>query len=572
MTILDILIKKKLITTEDVPELKRMTNSGAVSMDQALTAHGVEPEDILEARGELLNIPTRHLGDTIVPFDVLDYIREDVATQYKFAPIGFKDGTLEVGIVDPDNIEARDALNFVASKNNIPYKIFLITQDDFKKVLEAYKGISGEVSKALTELESVLSVDADSGVDLKQKKTDAKSNAFIIEDAPVVKIVATIVRYATEGNASDVHIECMREKVRVRFRVDGILNTSLILPPQVHDAVVARIKVLSNMKLDEKRKPQDGRFSARIDGRKIDFRVSTFPAFYGEKVEMRILDQEKGVKKLEELGFSKKNYQYIIEAIDRPYGLILITGPTGSGKSTTLYSMLNATDRESYNVLSLEDPIEYNMDGVTQSQVHPEIGYTFASGLRTTLRQDPDIIMVGEIRDKETAQLAVQAALTGHLVFSTLHTNNAAGIIPRLIDMGVDPYLIAPTLICAIAQRLVVTLCPGSGKPIPIEGSIRLMIDKQFADLPAQYKSEIPFSDVVYEATPTPDCPKGVRGRMAVWEVFKMDKDIEGAILKNPTELEISRILRQKGMITMKEDALIKAFQKIIPFEEVNKL
>jgi type IV pilus assembly protein PilB len=572
MTILDILIKKNLINKDDVAELKRVTATGGISMDQALTSRGIEPEDILEARGELLNIPTRHLGDTSVPFDVLDYIREDVAAQYKFAPIGFKDGTLEVGIVDPDNIEARDALNFVASKNNIPYKIFLITQEDFKKVLEAYKGISGEVSKALTELESVLSVDADSGVDLKQKKTDAKSNAFIIEDAPVVKIVATIVRYATEGNASDVHIECMREKVRVRFRVDGILNTSLILPPQVHDAVVARIKVLSNMKLDEKRKPQDGRFSARIDGRKIDFRVSTFPAFYGEKVEMRILDQEKGVKKLEDLGFSKKNYQYIIEAIDRPYGLILITGPTGSGKSTTLYSMLNATDRESYNVLSLEDPIEYNMDGVTQSQVHPEIGYTFASGLRTTLRQDPDIIMVGEIRDKETAQLAVQAALTGHLVFSTLHTNNAAGIIPRLIDMGVDPYLIAPTLICAIAQRLVVTLCPGSGKPIPIEGSIRAMVDKQFADLPAQYKSEIPFSDVVYEATPTPDCPKGVRGRMAVWEVFKMDKDIETAILKNPTELEISRILRQKGMITMKEDALIKAFQKIIPFEEVNKL
>jgi type IV pilus assembly protein PilB len=572
MTILDILIKKNLINKDDVAELKKMTAAGGISMDQALTSKGVEPEDILEARGELLNIPTRHLGDTIVPFDVLDYIRDVVAAQYKFVPIGFKDGTLEVGIVDPDNIEARDALNFIASKNNVPYKIFLITQEDFEKVIEAYKGISGEVSKALTELESVLSVDADSGVDLKQRKPDEKSNAFIIEDAPVVKIVATIVRYATEGNASDVHIECMRDKVRVRFRVDGLLNTSLILPLQVHDAVVARIKVLSNMKLDEKRKPQDGRFSARIDGRKIDFRVSTFPAFYGEKVEMRILDQEKGVKKLDDLGFSKRNLEYVNEAIDRPYGLILITGPTGSGKSTTLYSMLNATDRESYNVLSLEDPIEYNMDGVTQSQVHPEIGYTFASGLRTTLRQDPDIIMVGEIRDKETAQLAVQAALTGHLVFSTLHTNNAAGVIPRLIDMGVDPYLIAPTLICAIAQRLVVTLCPGSGKPIPIEGSIRAMVDKQFADLPAQYKSEIPFSDVVYEATPTPDCPKGVRGRMAVWEVFKMDKDIEGAILKNPTELEISQLLRQKGMITMKEDALIKAFQKIIPFEEVNKL
>ncbi len=572
MTILDILIKKKTIDQDDALDIQKQIAAGNVSIDQALASHGIAPDVILAARGELLNVPVRSLGDTSVPFEVLEYIREDVAAQYKFAPIGFRENTLEVGIVDPDNIEARDALNFITSKGNIPYKIFLITQEDFNKVLQSYKGISGEVSKALTELESVLSIDADSGVDLKQKKSDDKTNAFIIEDAPVVKIVATIVRYATEGDASDVHIECMKDKVRVRFRVDGILNTSLILPSQVHDAVVARIKVLSNMKLDEKRKPQDGRFSARIDGRKIDFRVSTFPSYYGEKVEMRILDQEKGVKKLESIGFTKKNLDYVREAIDRPYGLILITGPTGSGKSTTLYSMLNEVDRESYNVLSLEDPIEYNMDGVTQSQVHPEIGYTFASGLRTTLRQDPDIIMVGEIRDKETAQLAVQAALTGHLVFSTLHTNNAAGVIPRLIDMGVDPYLIAPTLICTIAQRLVSMLCPGSGKPIPVDGSIKLMIDKQFADLPAQYRSEIPFADTVYEPTPTSECPKGVRGRMAVMEVFKMDKDIESVILKNPTELEISKVLRSKGMITMREDALIKAFQKVIPFEEVNKL
>jgi type IV pilus assembly protein PilB len=326
------------------------------------------------------------------------------------------------------------------------------------------------------------------------------------------------------------------------------------------------------MKLDEKRKPQDGRFSARIDGRKIDFRVSTFPAYYGEKVVMRILDQEKGVKKIDDMSLTPKNLAFIKEAISRPYGLILITGPTGSGKSTTLYSMLNEVDRESMNVLSLEDPIEYNMDGVSQSQVHPEIGYTFASGLRTTLRQDPDIIMVGEIRDKETAQLAVQAALTGHLVFSTLHTNNSAGVIPRLIDMGVDPYLIAPTLILAIAQRLVSTFPPGAGKPIPVEGSIKMMIDRQFSDLPEQYKKEIPFADTVYGIEPTPDCPKGTRGRMAIFEIFKMDKEIESVILKSPTELEISRLLRQKGMITMKEDAMLKAFEKKIPFEEVNKL
>lgn len=576
MSVIDILIKKKLLSKDDVQEINRLTSEGE-SLDQALIGKGVHPEDILAARGEFLNISTRSLGDTMVPFEALDYIPEDSALHYKFVPIGISEGALEVGIVDPDNIEARDALNFIAAKNNIPYKLFLITIDDFQKVVESYKGIGGEVSKALTELESVLSVDKANTLDLKKGnakagETQKKSDATIIEDAPVVKIVATIVRYATEGNASDVHIEHMRDKVRVRFRVDGVLNTSLVLPSQVHSAVVARIKVLSNMKLDEKRKPQDSRFSARIDGRKIDFRVSTFPAYYGEKVVMRILDQEKGVKKIDDMFLTPKNLALVKEAVTRPYGLILITGPTGSGKSTTLYSMLNEVDRETMNVLSLEDPIEYNMDGVSQSQVHPEIGYTFAAGLRTTLRQDPDIIMVGEIRDKETAQLAVQAALTGHLVFSTLHTNNSAGVIPRLIDMGVDPFLIAPTLILAIAQRLVATFPPGAGKPIPVDGSIKMIVDKQFADLPEQYKKDIPFADTVYGIDPTPDCPKGTRGRMAVFEAFKMDKDIENVILKSPTELDISKLLRQKGMLTLKEDAMIKAFQRKIPFEEVNKL
>lgn len=569
MSILDILLKKNLISKDDLKEVNQRTSQGE-TLDHILIERGVRVEDIVAARGEFLNIPVRSLGDSPVPFEALDYIPEESAVHYKFVPIALKDGTLEVGIVDPDNIEARDALNFIAAKKNIPYKIFIISLDDYNKVIESYKGISGEVSKALSEFESVLSVDVADAIDTK--KVDPKSEAFIIEDAPVVKIVATIVRYATEGNASDVHIEHLVDKVRVRFRVDGVLNTSLVLPTQVHSAVVARIKVLSNMKLDERRKPQDGRFSARIDGRKIDFRVSSFPAYYGEKIVMRILDQEKGVKKLSDMGLTPKNYALIKEAIQRPYGLILITGPTGSGKSTTLYSMLNEIDRESFNVLSLEDPIEYNMEGVSQSQVHPEIGYTFASGLRTTLRQDPDIIMVGEIRDKETAQLAVQAALTGHLVLSTLHTNNAAGVIPRLIDMGVDPFLIAPTLILAMAQRLVSALCPGGGTPLPVDGSIKLMIDKQFNDLPPQFKKDIPFSDSVYQASPTSDCPKGVRGRLAVFEAFKMDRDIESMILKSPTESDISKILRQKGMLTMKEDALVKAFQKVIPFEEVNKL
>ena len=285
---------------------------------------------------------------------------------------------------------------------------------------------------------------------------------------------------------------------------------------------------------------------------------------------MRLLDQEKGVKKLDQLGFSEKNLKIIRNAINKPYGLILLSGPTGSGKTSTLYSMLNEVDRDHQNVLSLEDPIEYNIEGMSQSQVEPKIGYDFANGLRTTLRQDPDVIMVGEIRDKETAQLAIQAALTGHLVLSTIHTNSAVGVIPRLIDMGVDPYLIAPTLVLAIAQRLVANLCPGAGKAVPISYSLKLMIDAQFKDLPKKYLDELDFTNEVYELAPGPDCPNGTRGRRAIVEVMEMDKDIEEAILKSPTELEISKVARSKGMLLMKEDAILKAMHREIPFEEIN--
>jgi len=545
------------------------------SLEEVLISHGVKPEDILAARSEFLNIPVRTVSESSIPFEVLDYIPEESASHYRFVPININEGVLEVGIVDPDNMEARDALGFLASKKNIPYKLFIISLDDFNKVIEMYKGLTGEVTKALSELETELSVPSQDEAKKENNRPEGatkEEESVIVEDAPVVKIVATIVRYAVEGEASDVHIEHLRDKVRVRFRVDGILITSLVLPSQVHSAVVARIKVISNMRLDEKRKPQDGRFSARIDGRRIDFRVSTFPAYFGEKVVMRILDQAKGVRKLDEINLSEKNLKMVKEAINHPYGMVLITGPTGSGKSTTLYSILNEIDKESYNVLSLEDPVEYTMEGVSQSQVRPEIGYTFASGLRTTLRQDPDIIMVGEIRDKETAQLAVQAALTGHLVFSTLHTNNSAGVIPRLIDMGVDPYLIAPTLILAVAQRLVGMLPKGGGEEVPIDDTIKGMAERSFADLPEEFRSKIQVPETVMKIKPTPDCPKGTRGRMAVFEMFEMDKEIEKAILKSPTETDIMKILRNKGMLTLREDAMLKAFQKTIPFEEVIKL
>ena len=531
-------------------------------------------------------IPSRDLAGYEVPFDVLRLIPEPSVAHYHFVPLGLVDGALEIGITDEQNIEARDAVAFIAAQLGLPYTFVLISENDFDRIHAQYKGLSSEVGKALGQIEPDLGKE-ENALNKKEELFDAAAAAqaadkealspsgnkvSITEQAPVTKIVAVIIQHATEGNASDVHIEPIGERVRVRFRVDGVLYTSLTLPISVHDAVVARIKILTNMKLDEKRKPQDGRFSAKIGGRQVDFRVSTLPTFYGEKIVIRILDQEKGVKKLDEIGMTPKNLKAIRDALAQPYGLILITGPTGSGKSTTLYSMLTELDRETDNIVSLEDPVEYNIPGVNQSSVRPEIDYTFATGLRSILRQDPDVIMVGEIRDRETAQLAIQAALTGHLVFSTLHTNNAIGVVPRLVDMGVDPYLIAPTLILAVAQRLVRVICEDSKSPLAVEGAIQMMMDKEFQDLPSEFRKDITYPKEVYRAVPSPTCSSGTKGRQAVFEMLPIDRDLQMAILKTPTEQEIYKLAREKGMLTMREDALLKAFEGRIPFEEVNRL
>jgi type IV pilus assembly protein PilB len=466
-----------------------------------------------------------------------------------------------------------DALQFISVKIGIPFKIFLISKSDYKGIMESYKGLGSQVEEALGEIDQDKTADGkaltEDNLNKEIKDIKGKEEAKIVEDAPVIKIVAVILRNAMEGGASDIHIEFTGEKVKVRFRVDGILHTSIVLPPNIYSGIVARIKILAKLRLDEKRKPQDGSFSANIDGHKIDFRVSIMPAYYGEKVVMRILDSERGVKPLEELGLSPENLKLIREAIEKPYGLILITGPTGSGKTTTLYSMMNELDKEKSNIVSLEDPVEYHMADVNQSQIMPEIGYTFASGLRSIFRQDPDIIMVGEIRDKETAQLAIQAALTGHLVLSTLHTNNAIGAIPRMVDMGVDPYLIAPTLILSIAQRLARMTCPSSRKLVPMDASIRIQVEEQMKDLPDEFKKEIGIKGEMYDTVPSSECPSGTRGRIAVYEMFKVDKEMQGIILKSPTNAEIYKVARRKGMLMMREDAMLKAINGLIPFTEV---
>ncbi|MEN9604937.1 MAG: hypothetical protein RJB39_622 [Candidatus Parcubacteria bacterium] len=578
MSFLNLLVKKNIIDQDTRVALEKKTQELGQSIEFVLREYGVSSNDILQAKAEYLSLEPYYLEDKTIPYEVLNYIPEDSARHYQFIPLEVKAGVLSIGITNPDNIEARDALNFITAKNSVTYKLFLISEEDFNRAIEMYKGLTGEVTEALTDFEKEfgdLGDDIETVPGSEDSSTGGKqaSATHIIEDAPVKKIVATVLRYAIEGGASDIHIEPLKDKVRVRYRVDGLLNTSIELPKNIIDALVARIKILCDMKLDEKRKPQDGRFSARTDGRKIDFRVSTFPTYYGEKVVMRILDQDKGVQKLDKLELIPEHLAMLKRALKRPYGLILISGPTGSGKTTTLYSMLMELDRDTQNVLSLEDPVEYNMEGISQSQVHAEIGYTFASGLRTTLRQDPDVIMVGEIRDKETAQLAIQAALTGHLVLSTIHTNTAVGIVPRLIDMGIDPYLIAPTLILGMAQRLVGRAYPPAVEVVPVSPSVKEMINSQFKDLPANAQTVIPPLNEVCNIKPIPDCPRGIKGRVAVFEMYEMDKQLENIILKDPSEPLINGYLRkEKGMITMKEDAIIKALEKKIPFEEVGNL
>ncbi len=575
MSFLEELVKHDIIKQDQIGEIKnRAKERHGGDIDEALIESGINEETILKTKGGYLQIPIKKVNIQEMSFDTLKYISEDSANHYGFAPIDLKDGALEVGITNPENVQAIDALQFISTKLGIPFKLFLISKGDYKNIMETYKGLGVQVEEALKELnKEEVDIKGVSAENLSKEidKIKPGEEAKIVEDSPVIKIVAVILKNALEDEASDIHIEHTGEKVKIRFRVDGNLYTSLSLPPNVYSGIVARVKILAKLRLDEKRKPQDGSFSAKINNRKIDFRVSTMPAYYGEKVVIRILDSEKGVKPLNELGLSKVNLDLIKEAITKPYGLILITGPTGSGKSTTLYSMMNELDKEKSNIVSLEDPVEYHMPSINQSQMMPEIGYTFASGLRSILRQDPDIIMVGEIRDKETAQLAIQAALTGHLVFSTLHTNNAVGSIPRLIDMGVDPYLIAPTLILSMAQRLARTICPASRKKVPMDPSIKIQIEEQFKDLPVEFKKDIKIGNEMYDLIPSEGCPSGIKGRIAICEMFTVDQEMQSVILKNPIHSEIYKVARKNGMIVMREDAMIKSLAGIIPFTEVYK-
>ena len=570
MDLLHYLKDHSIISEKELTEAVKAIEEQGKTIEEALLDNGIDENLLRSASAEYYQVPAFALKeDFSLTEEILAFIPEESALHYHIIPLTLEEGVLLVGVNDPEDLQIREVLNFISFKHNLPFKMVFMFARDITTAQASYQNLKGDVTDALVTLETELNKEIAAKGD--QEKSDDATATFehIKEDAPVTRIVATILRYAVDGDASDIHIEPSEKKVLVRFRVDGVLETSLELPKNVQMAVSARIKILSSMRLDERRKPQDGRFSATFDGRKIDFRVSILPTNYGENIVMRILDNEKGVTDLEGIGISGHILTVIRRMLNEPFGIILISGPTGSGKSTTLYAMLAEMDKKTKNVLSLEDPVEYNIEGVSQSQVHPEIGYTFANGLRSALRQDPDIIMVGEIRDKETAQLAIQAALTGHLVLSTIHTNNSIGVIPRLINMGVDPYLIAPTLKLALAQRLARRIKTGTGREEPINKAMELMMTDDFKTLPVKYHNRIPAGRTILHPEPTPGNATGLKGRIAVMEALEVSEPIQNLILKNASEEEIYNVARSHGFMSMKEDAIIKALDHIIPYEEM---
>ncbi len=461
MNIIQLLLKQKILNKQDSEKLTEEAQKLGKDQEEFLVEKKIIPEEeLFNLKSKALNIPLQKVNIEEVPQESLSIIPKEAIEFYKVVPLKIdrQKNILEVGMVYPESSQAQEALKFLARQQKLSLQIYLVTLSDFKKYFEKLQAPEKEVASALEKLEEEFGSTGDKAV-FEDISANTGNQSVFIEEAPVIRMVAVILRQAVEGKASDIHIEPTVDDLRIRYRMDGILYPSLSLPLKVHPAIVARIKILSRLKIDENRIPQDGRFSTKISNKRVDFRVATFPTTLGEKVVIRVLDSIDNLKKLEDLGLVSRNYDVLMKMIKKPYGMILVVGPTGSGKTSTLYTILRILNKDRVNIVTLEDPVEYFMNGVNQSQVRPEIDYTFSKGLRQILRQDPNIIMVGEIRDEETASLAVNAALTGHLVLSTLHANNATGTIPRLFDMQVKPFLLSPTLSVVLSQRLLRILC-----------------------------------------------------------------------------------------------------------------
>jgi type IV pilus assembly protein PilB len=499
----------------------------------------------------------------------LNFISEDAARRYRMIPFDRDGSVYKVAMENPQDFEGLNVLRFLAEKEGVEVRTYQISKSELEAALAQYSG----TEKALSEAIKSLGED-----DIVEEPDSVKEDKGSFQDAPIAKLVQVMIGHAIDGRASDIHIEPIEGNYRVRFRVDGVLYASIILPISVGKAVVSRIKILANLKIDEKRKPQDGRFRVSERGAVVDLRISTLPVVEGEKVVMRVLDKSAGLADLEKLGLSGRNYEVLTRKILEPYGIVLLTGPTGSGKSTTLYGFLSILNKEERNIVTLEDPVEYFLDGINQSQVKPEIGYTFASGLRSILRQDPNVIMVGEIRDNETAELAIHAALTGHLVFSTLHTNSAIGAIPRLIDMNIEPFLLASSLQAVAAQRLVRRICGHCKEEVKIPEKVLQKVRGLLQNLPREeverYHVELGETLRFFAGRGCSECNEsGYKGRIALHEVLEITEELRVIVAeKRGSEAEVKMIAEKQGMTTMKQDGILKALRGDTTIAEVERV
>jgi len=562
------LVKKKILEQTVADRVLRDANLAKKSAEEILYQEKLADEiEVAKVKSELIGAPYKKIDIEAISSDLISLIPNETAKTHRVIPLEKKDGLLIVGMLRPDDTEAQEAVKFIAKKERLSLGVYIVTPSDLTKVWRKYLPYQNEVEAAVKDL-------GFKGED-EEKLIAIEEGAKSAEEAPVIRIVVTILRQAVEAGASDIHIEPQRLRSRVRYRIDGKLNEVASLPLTLQQAVVSRVKVLTSLRLDESRVPQDGRFRSIVSGRPIDFRVSTFPTPQGEKLAIRVLDSTTGLKGLKEIGLSDYNFGILNEAINAPFGMILITGPTGSGKSTTLYGIMQKINSPEVNVITLEDPVEYFMEGVNQSQVKPEIGYTFASGLRQILRQDPDVIMVGEIRDGETAALAVNAALTGHIMLSTLHTNNALGVVPRLVDLGVPAFLLPSSLNVMLAQRLVIRLCPDCKKETKAPPEIQAAIEEAFGTLPSQAKSLAVFKPpyVIFHSNTGTQCKtckgKGTLGRISIMEIFRMTKELANIISAGFTANKLAEESKRQGMVTLRQDGIIKALEGKVLIEEV---
>ncbi len=555
-----VLLEKKIITPEQLDLAKLESANSGKSVEQVLLDKGfVTTDNILAAQTALLGIASVDITSKIIPPEVLNLVSEQFYKLYNVIPFQKDDssGVLSVAMANPLDI---NAISFLERKTAHKIRPFLASGKDIKAVGDGLynQGLTTEVTAALKEAPAEILKNADN--------TEVES---VIRDAPVAKIVSSLLEFAIKARASDIHIEPLADHTRVRFRIDGILYEKLVLPQKIHDSLVSRIKILSNLKIDEKRTPQDGRFNFKIDESEVDIRVSTLPTTFGEKVVMRLLRKSGGVPTLADLGLRGISLRSLETAILRPHGIIIVCGPTGSGKTTTLYAVLSKINSAKVNIVTLEDPIEYQISGVNQVQVNPAAGLDFATGLRSFLRQDPNVILVGEIRDRETTDLAIQAALTGHLVFSTLHTSTASGAIPRLLDLGGEPFLLASSLNAVVGQRILRKICPHCKEsydpPEIMQNDIRTVLG---AFLPADKQKDGKI--ILYKGRGCSECAdSGFLGRFGIFEVLTVSDQISKLILTHADAGTVEKQAISEGMIPMKTDGYLKAVEGTTTIEEV---